>query len=196
VVDQLVGQLYLVRVRGQYKGDDGIIEKMSLIMQARNEGEISTKISYMLDISKYCSFSITRIEKIRPRFHILSTNKYAVSDIKMVQRLRIEGSKLSADKQRTNGTSANQPRWAFGLIGGLNADNEQSAFRRIGRWLLSLGLDGEVSSPMFETFKLILEEEGEIDSTVTSATVLAGMDGTHFTDQKPFQGGAPSLGRR
>jgi len=31
---------------------------------------------------------------------------------------------------------------------------------------------------------------------VTTASVLQGMDGTHFHDQRPLQGGAPGSGKR
>lgn len=190
-----IGQLYLVKTRGEYKRD-GTIEKCTLILQAGSRNDVEPKIRYHFDVSKYATFAITRIARI-DHVHTVSAKLIPVGDLEAlpdVFRLECpEDSTGSPGAQRTNQGQGWQ--FAFGIAGHLNAHDRDHALKRIGTWLLRMALGEEVESPLHGGGILQCEQEGVIDSTVTTASQLRRMDATHFKPQKPLPGGLPSLGR-
>lgn len=198
-VTPIIGHIFIIRTRGEMRVD-GSIEKMTILLQAAQQEELQQKVRYMLDLSRYSSFSITHIEKVRPKFHVLKSNLIPKEDVQSL-RSSVEmpsAATGSAEAQRTNQPSSSPGArlFAFGVAGKLVADCEEHAMRKVGKWLLSLGLDKEWGSPLMGGGKLIVEEEGPVDSTVTSQSQLNRMDATHFREQKPVSGGLPSLGKR
>lgn len=192
-----LGQLYVVRTRGEYK-KDRTIEKCVLIMQACNPEEIEPKLRFHFDTSKYLTFSIVSIEKVKPHVHTLSTSLIPVSDLDGLPsnfRLETPMSDSKAEKHRTNQPS-NSKIFAVGVVGRMAARDGDHAFRKLGKYLLKLGLGDEADSPLFEGGKVIVDEEGPTDSTVTSASQFARLDATYMRNQKPVSAGLPSLGKR
>ena len=190
----IIGHIFIVKTRGVM--EDRSIERMTILLQADSQDEVSSKLRYMVDLSRYVNFRITSVEKIRQKFHILNSRIIPVEVIAEIG-LSVE-SPAGEDKQRTNQTAETSGVrvFSFGAIGKLAADNDAHAMRRVGSWLVRLGKDLEVSNPFFEGGRLVVEEDGPIDSAVTSQSVLNRMDATHFRPQRAISGGAPSLGKR
>lgn len=168
-----VGQMYIVRTRAEFKADR-TIEKRTLILQARCRDEIEPKLRHYLDLSVFANWRIVRIDKVKEHVHTLSAflipldpmlpESFHVGDVAVIAPEPEQPSER--EKQFSYRT------FNFNLTGRVGGPARDFVLRRVGSWLLRLGLGEEIKPPFYgegwgsfscepEAEEVPVEHEGE-----------------------------------
>lgn len=193
----MIGQLYQVKTRAEFKAD-GSIEKCTFVIHAASREDALLRLNYSMASDTYRNFSVLKIEKVR-EVHRISSRIFgpqALADLPAELKIESEDEfSVSGASQRTN-----QPEgrglFAVGIGGKIRAADVDQALRKLGDYLTRRGLGQTAENPLRGGGTIMVEQEGEVDSTVTTASQLRRMDATHFRDQRPLAGGAVGSGKR
>jgi hypothetical protein len=176
-----------VNTRATYANRDKV--KQKFIVNGNEEMDIERKLRHHLDLSKYQNFSITSVKKVKPHIHRLSMTLTPYKEQSEPVHIERNGQEHHVRTNQPSGSST----YAVGLAGLLVADDEPSAWRRLGAFLVSLGDPSPGTakeSPLFDGGILHCEEVGESDSTCLVEYA------NEFKESRFFHGGAPGLGQK
>jgi hypothetical protein len=136
-----VGMLYLVSIKLTRKATNEKIKQRLLVVGCEVD-DIERKLRWTIDTSKYDSFMVTGIEKIRQKVHVLSTSVQQIDEgLDGPVITQGDGTKIVDQTVDT----VKRPRFAVGLATQVIAVDEDAALRKVGHALISHTL-GDITS--------------------------------------------------
>lgn len=126
--------LYIVSVRMILKETGEKIKEKVLIVGCR-ESDINSKLRWAYDQSKYSSFSVSEIEKVREKIHVISTSikQEKSTDLAVIERSdgtkNIEYPAMKIEDQIK--------KFAIGITSVVVASDEEHAMRKIGHAIIN-----------------------------------------------------------
>ena len=128
-----IGMLYLVNIRLTRKASNEKI-KQRLLVVGCEAGDIERKLRWTIDTSKYDSFMIESVEKIRDKVHVLGTTFEQLDEgLDGPVIVRGEGTKIVDQTVDT----VKHTRFAVGLATQVIAVDEDAALRKVGHSLVN-----------------------------------------------------------
>jgi hypothetical protein len=130
----VIGMLHIVEVRLVSKDSEEKI-KHKLLMVGCEAADIERKLRWVFDASKYQSFSVTSVEKVREKIHTLSTvitqeKAETEETIKRIENTQqIAGVPSMTEQYNPN-------LYAVGITTTILAADEEHALRKVGRALM------------------------------------------------------------
>ncbi len=134
-VSGTLGMLYVVEVRMVDKSSREKI-KQCLLVVGGEERDIDRKVRWIVDSSRYREVSITGIEKIRDKVHVLHTvvERESPTDAPVIDR----GERTERVPQAKSVIQAEQPKlFAIGVTTTMMGLDSTHALRKVGHAILS-----------------------------------------------------------
>lgn len=176
----VIGMLHIVEVRLVSKDSEEKI-KHKLLMVGCEAADIERKLRWVFDASKYQSFSVTSVEKVREKIHTLSTvitqeKAETEATIKRIENTQqIAGVPSMTEQYNPN-------LYAVGITTTILAADEEHALRKVGRALMER--TSEVKSgtaPMLsEDSTIQVEEIPKSSGFVRPRDVSGELNKAHF----------------
>jgi hypothetical protein len=176
----VIGMLHIVEVRLVSKDSEEKI-KHKLLMVGCEAADIERKLRWVFDASKYQSFSVTSVEKVREKIHTLSTvitqeKAETEATIKRIENTQqIAGVPSMTEQYNPN-------LYAVGITTTILAADEEHALRKVGRALMER--TSEVKSgtaPMLSADSTIqVEEIPKSSGFVRPRDVSGELNKAHF----------------
>ena len=137
-IEWVLGLLYIVEVRFVRKGSNEKT-KQRLLMVGSEEKDIDRKLRWKFDLAQFSEFSITRMEKVREKIHLLNTVIEPMSTTPLNPVIeRQEGTQIIS--QVSGSHEKYDPHlYAIGLATTMLGKDESHAMRKLGSALVTSG---------------------------------------------------------
>jgi len=141
----VIGMLYLVDVRMVNKRSGEKIKKKLLLVGCEAD-DIERKLRWVFDSSLYEEFSVSDVEKVREKVHVIST-VYSQLDTTTKTPLIKRTDGTPTVKQMSTGQEKYDPNlYAVGITTTMIGKDEQHALRKVGNAILASATDGKSHS--------------------------------------------------
>lgn len=140
----VIGMLFIVDVRMVVKRSGEKIKKKLLIVGCE-AADIERKLRWIFDSASYDEFSISNVEKVREKVHVISTvyTQLSETDAPIVKRregmAEIQQSQMCQEKY-------DPKKYAVGITTTMVAKDEQHALRKVAHAILVSATDGKAHS--------------------------------------------------
>lgn len=137
--DWVIGMLYIVEIRMVNRRTREKIKQKILVVGCEAQ-DIDRKIRWMIDLSKYDEFSISSVEKVKEKIHVISTiitqDKPLVNPVVKSE----DGSKIVIQASAVMGND--EPHlYAIGIVTTMIGADENHVLRKLGHALVNTGGD-------------------------------------------------------
>lgn len=124
-------QLYRVSCKGILK--DGTHTDVVYLAIGNSQDDVRSRLSYTIDLSLYSRFEVKKVKREKGNVYMICSAE------KKVEEVGIDEDGHSVDCQ-----------YQVTITGSIIADNEDRAFRRIGKYLQSFGTGVERECPLHD----------------------------------------------
>jgi hypothetical protein len=139
----VIGMLYIVNVRF-LDAKTKETSKQRLLLVGGEEKDIERKLRWIYDADKYAEFSVTGIEKVREKIHLLSTVVTQPQEKSKNTILRDEGRQQEVSEPAPD--LPEMTHFAFGLTTRVYARDHFHAVRKVAAALNEHGTEGPTST--------------------------------------------------
>ena len=176
----VLGMLHIVEVRLISK-DSGEKIKHKLLMVGCEAADIDRKLRWVFDTTKYENFSISSVEKVREKIHMLSTivTQEASAAAATIER--------EENTQQVTGVPSvieqyNPNLYAVGITTTILATDEEHALRKVGRALMarSSEVKSQTAPMLSEDSTIQVEEIPKSSGFVRPRDVSGEVNRAHF----------------
>lgn len=153
-----IGMLFFVDVRMVIKKSGEKIKK-KLLLVGCEAADIERKLRWVFDSASYDEFSVSRIEKVREKVHVISTVYEQIDGPTGPIIKRREGA-AEIDQARLCREQYDPKKYAVGITTTVVAKDEQHALRKVGNAILTSATDGKAHSggSLSEDATVVVEE--------------------------------------
>lgn len=132
---EIIGMLYIVEIRMVKKSTNEKI-KQKLLMVGCERRDIARKMKWIIDGSKYDEVSITNVEKVRQKIHLLQTVVTQVNEPTGPVIQQGESSKV-VSQSSLSGNDYKPNLYAVGITTTMLAKDEDHAMRKTGHAIIA-----------------------------------------------------------
>jgi len=154
--DWILGMLYIVHLRLRNRAGEKI--KHRILMVGCEAADIERKLKWSFDMSRFDEFSITAIEKVKEKIHIISTVIEQQSEQPTVVIERDERSQL-VGAPSANVQAYDPKLFAIGVVTTMKALDQEHALRKVGRALVNSSIGKSHDGPSLSPESTITVEE-------------------------------------
>jgi hypothetical protein len=175
----VLGTLYLVdlRLNDLRSGEK---TKHKLLMVGCVEDDIERKLRWAFDFSKYDEVSITGVEKIKEKIHILSTTVTQNDTVPNAIIERDEGSQL-IPHQKTITEPYDPHLYAVGIATTILAKDPEHAMRKVGHAIVaSASAHSHTGATLSEDSTITIEEVSRGSGVAKPRDVSSEVNKAHF----------------
>lgn len=130
----VLGMLHIVDVR-MFKKRTNEVTKQRILLVGCEAADIERKVRWIFDATEYDEFSITNVEKVREKMHILSTVITQRSENTGNQINRPDGT-VPVNQMGTKIENNDSKLYAIGITTTMIAIDEKHALRKVARAIL------------------------------------------------------------
>jgi hypothetical protein len=179
----VIGMLYIVDVSMSDKGGLKRV-RQKLLLVGCEEADIERKIKWIIDGTKYNSFTIKSIVKVREKVHVLSTVYKEAAEVTTPTINRDGGTQVVPQGKTI--TKKYEPKlFSVGLATTMIGEDEKHALRKIGNALIASASDvkSHSAASLSEGSTLVIEEIAlssgyskgkDVSAEINNATFVRG----------------------
>jgi hypothetical protein len=154
----VIGMLFLVDVRMVIRRSGEKIKKKLLVVGCE-AADIERKLRWVFDSASYDEFSVSNVEKVREKVHVISTVYTQTNAIEEPIIKRKEGT-VEAPQAKLCQEKYDPKNYAVGITTTMVAKDEQHALRKVANALLVSATDGiaHSASSLSEDATVVIEQ--------------------------------------